>query len=774
VSAKVSRGGVRSVVREAFRTGAWVGAASLAAGAVQAQQPTAPGSARDDRQPSGEVIEVFGERLEHGLGTRYTAPLLETPQTITLVPREIIDQQNLLTMRDILATLPGITFTAGEGGGGYGDGVNLRGYTATNDISTDGVRDSAQYSRTDPFNLEQLELVSGANSVYTGAGSVGGSINLVTKMPQGMSGTTLDVAGGSDSYARATLDSEWARSDGPDVRLNLMTHRNDVPGRDVERYERWGVAPSVAFGDDATRVTVSLLHQEDDNVPQYGVPYALGAFNDGPLPGVPTSAYYGYSNLDTQDIGLDAFTTIVDHGFSERFSLRNLTRWQKVEQYSFVDQPQGAWCVETGVNPWTGASCAAPGTFVPNRSGTIRDTTNEILVNQTDFTLELATGRVQHTLVSGFSLSNETYHRDNGNGLRNPLGATPNPVLPAMSIANPDHVYTGPVNFIVTQQADGEVDNKAAYVFDRVQLTERFELNAGLRYENNDASSALADVTTPYPVPPATPIVVPRPLAENADDLASYRVGLVFKPSASSSIYLAHGNSETPSQASVNGTCDVVTNCSVDPEEAETVELGGKWELQNALTLTAAVFRNERSQFRVPSGDPTIPEQQLDGNSRVDGVALGAAGAIGTRWSIFANYTYLDSEVLQSISDQLVSGGEVDILAGDPLPSTPEHSASVWTTFRISDDFSIGYGVTYQGEYTFARAPNATELYYTPDYLVHRAMATYAFNDTLALQINIDNVTDELFFERIRNNPTSGWATPGVERSGVVSVTWRL
>ena len=106
-------------------------------------------------------------------------------------------------------------------------------------------------------------------------------------------------------------------SDGPDVRLNLMTHSNDVPGRDVERYERWGVAPSVAFGDDATRVTVALLHQEDDNVPQYGVPYALGPFNDGPLPGVPTSAYYGYSNVDTQEIGLDAFTTIVDHGFSD-------------------------------------------------------------------------------------------------------------------------------------------------------------------------------------------------------------------------------------------------------------------------------------------------------------------------------------------------------------------------------------------------------------------------------------------------------------------------
>ena len=774
MSSKTLRHGIRRIVRQTFRAGSWLGAAALTAGAAQAQQTVAGAEAPDASREPLDTVEIFGQRLEQGLGTRYTAPLLETPQTITLVPREIIDQQNLLTMRDILSTLPGITFTAGEGGGGYGDGVNLRGYTATNDISTDGVRDSGQYSRTDPFNLEQLELVSGANSVYTGAGSVGGSINLVTKAPRGMTGTVLDVAGGPDSYARATLDSQW---DGEvaDVRLNLMSHRNDVPGRDVERYERWGVAPSVAFGGDATRVTLGLFHQEDDNVPQYGVPYALGAFNDGPLPNAPTSAYYGYSNVDSQEIGVDAFTTTVEHTIGEQTTLRNLTRWQQVAQVSIVDPPQGAWCIDSGINPWTGAACPTPGLYTPSGPrGTVRDTQNEMVVNQTDFTLELETGRVQHTLVMGFTLSEETYHRDNGNTLRNPLGALPNPVLPSMSIADPNHLYTGPLNFIVTQRADGEVDNRAAYVFDRLQLTERFEINAGLRYEHNEAKSRLANIATPYPAPPAQPVVTQRPLAENVDDLASYRIGFVYKPSASSSIYLAHGNSETPSQASVNGTCDIVTSCTVDPEEAQTVELGAKWELEDQLTLTAAVFRNERSHFRVPSGDPTIPEQQLDGNSRVDGVALGAAGAIGTKWSIFANYTYLDSEVVQAVSDQLLLGGTIDIRAGDPLPNTPKHSASVWTTFRVSEAFSLGYGVTYQGEYTFARANAAADLHYTPDYVLHRAMATYELNDKVALQVNIDNVTDEVYFERIRNNANNGWATPGAARTGVVSLTWRL
>jgi catecholate siderophore receptor len=771
VSAKVSRAGVRSVVRGVWRNGAWLGAASLAAGVAQAQQAAAQSSAGANAGSATDVVEVFGERLEQGLGTRYTAPLLETPQTITLVPSELIEQQNLLTMRDVLSTLPGITFSAGEGGGGYGDGVNLRGYTATSDISSDGVRDSAQYSRTDQFNLEQLELVSGANSVYTGAGSVGGSINLVTKRPTGREGTVLRIAGGGDSYGRLTLDSESQVGDVADVRLNLMTHRNDVPGRDVESYERWGIAPSVAFGNDTdTRLTLSYLHQEDENVPQYGVPYALGAFNDGPLPGVPNSAYYGYDNIDTQEITVDGLTATFEHDFASNFRLRNLTRWQQVEQYLVIDALQGAWCLDSGINPWTGAACATPGTYQPSGPrGNLRDTTNDILVNQTDFTIEFATGAVQHTLVTGFSLSNESYHRDSGNVLRNPDGALPNPTLPLMSIGDPYHVYEGPVNPIITQIVDGEVTNRAAYIFDRVQLSERFEINGGLRFERNDASSTAGNIAPPLPAP-----VVQNPVAANSDNLSSYRLGFVYKPSANSSLYIAHGNSETPSQATVNGSCDIVTTCNVDPEEGETLEIGGKWELNDALTLTAAIFDNERSNFRVASNEPGVPEQQLDGTSSVQGIALGAAGRIGEKWSVFANYTYLDSQMEQSVSDYLLGIGAIDVLEGDPLPFTPEHSASVWATFQPNANLVFGYGMTYQGEYTFTRFPGATELYYTPSYLVHRAMATYTFNDNLALQLNVDNLTDEEYFERVRNNAGNGWATPGAARFAVLSLNWRL
>lgn len=764
------KGGVRSFVRGAAQIAA-LGASSLAL--------TASGAwAQDQYAQVDDPITVVGERPDLE-SPRYTAPLLETPQTITIVSAELVEQQNLLGLRDILSTLPGITFGAGEGGGGYGDSINLRGYSASNDISVDGVRDSAQYTRTDPFNLQQLELTNGANSVYGGAGSLGGSINLVTKRPEGRERTTAVAAIGTDNYARATIDADMMFSDEIGFRFNAMAHSNDVPGRDVETYERWGVAPSITFGMSSdTRFSLLYNHQEDDNIPQYGVPYALGPYNDGPLPGVPISAYYGYANVDRQEITADSVTAIFEHAFNENLSVRNLTRYQEVSQFLIVDPPQGTWCVTPGINPWTGAACASPGTYLPSGPrGNTRDSVNEILINQTDLTVKFDTAGIGHTLVAGAVFSNETYHLDSGNVLRNPLGATPNPILPAMNISNPNHIYTGPINFIRTAFTDSEVSNHAFYLFDRVEVNDQWEINGGVRVEHNEGSAVLGAIATPYPAPPAQPVVTLSGPFRNEADLLSYRLGVVYQPMEALSLYAAFGNSETPSQATVNGACTAAT-CNVEPENGRTYEIGAKWDtFGGRLSLTAAVFSNERSSFRVASGDPGVPEQQLDGASRVRGLALGATGLLTEYWNVFANYTYLDSELEQSVSDFVIGLGTVDFLAGDPLPNTPEHSFSLWTTYelhQVKRGFLIGYGATYQGEYTFTRQSASSPLFYTPDYWVQRAMVAYPLTDDAILQLNVTNLFDEEYYERVRNNATNGWATPGAARSATLSLTYQF
>lgn len=735
-------------------------------------------------------VDVTGQKVTV-TSPKLTAPLLDTPQTITVVTRQTIEEQNLLSLRDILSTLPGITFGAGEGGGGYGDSINLRGFSASNDITVDGVRDSAQYSRTDPFNLEQLELVNGANSVYAGAGSVAGSINLVSKTAHAGTSNTASAAVGSDGYGRLTLDSNMELGDHSAFRINVMAHENDVPGRDVETLQRWGIAPSLAFGlGTDTTLTLSLAHQRDNNVPQYGLPF----FNGGPLPGVDTGNYYGYSNVDRQISRSDAFTAILNHRFSDTFSVRNLTRVSQVDQLSIVDATQGTWCLtSTGLTP-LGASCGATpiGRYQPSGPrGYVRDTSNKALVNQTDAMFSFDTGGVAHQMVAGVSFSHESFDLDVGNVFRNTDGSATGIVLPTMDINQPDNQWRGPFNRTLTGKTAGEQDNAALYVFDTLTFSEHWQANLGARYERNSGTSTVYTVSTVLPtIGTITGAAIP---ADNSDNLFSYRAGLVFKPVANASVYAAYGNSKTPSKASVNGTCTLVSstgtaNCTVAPETAVNYEIGGKWDVNGGkLSFTAAVFRNERENYRVADPDPTnlSGEQALDGKARVDGISLGVSGLITRQWSVFANLTHLDSQVLRNVSDYCYAnpgigactGGNAsnpDFVAGDPLLATPKNALSVWTTYDLSRKWQLGYGATYSGEITLsqhsaARPTGALDTY--GGYTTHRAMLAYRVTGDFTLQLNINNAGDREFYTRIRNN---GWATPGDARSAVLNATIRF
>src|SRR5690606_26554196 len=207
------------------------------------------------------------------------------------------------------------------GGGGYGDKINLRGFDATADITVDGVPDSGLYTRSDNFNIEALEPVNGSNSAMSGAGSVGGNINLVSKSAREGDFHAFTVGVGTDEYSRVTADSNFDLDGGVAVRFNAMGHVEDVPGRDEEFKHRWGFAPSVAFGlGSDTRFTLGYLHQHDNNLPQYGVPYALNDFNDGPLPGVDRETYFGYRNTSRQEIDTDALTAAFETDFNDNLS----------------------------------------------------------------------------------------------------------------------------------------------------------------------------------------------------------------------------------------------------------------------------------------------------------------------------------------------------------------------------------------------------------------------------------------------------------------------
>ncbi|WP_028966807.1 TonB-dependent receptor [Sphingomonas phyllosphaerae] len=780
----------------------------IASAPAYAETPERPASEQDGRtriDRDDVIVTGARERAPDQLESpKATAALLDTPQTVTVISDQVLRKQNLLTLRDALQTLPGITFGAGEGGGGYGDSINLRGYSANNDITIDGIRDSAQYSRTDPFNLQQIEVYNGANSVFNGSGSVGGTINLVSKEPRPEDLTIAQGAIGTDRYYRAALDANERVNDTIGVRLNAVYHHNDVPGRDVEKYERWGVAPAVTIGMGApTSLTLAYVHQQDRNTPLYGIPFFNNDLVGGLITGADRSDYYGYRNLDRQDIDVDRLTATLRHQVDDHLSVRNLTRWQRVGQYSVTSAPQGTFCLASGTQPvqvaggTTGAACPStlrPGQWLPSGPrGLVRDQVNQLFANQTDIRLEHGDkGGVRNVANIGASWMVEDYNIITGSLLRNADGSAI-AALPVLAISNPDSVYRGPINYVTTAHSQSSTRNVAVYAFDTLELGRHFEVNAGVRWEQQHAEFDQLPIVA---APGVTQPVAAQARQVNRERLFSYRAGLVYHPVQDVSVYASYGNAKTPSSATVRAGCVSVSNaivtntCDVAPETARNYEVGVKAGLfGRRLELTAAAFRNERTNYRIPSNDPALPTVQvLDGHSRVDGIALGVSGNVTRAWTVFANYTYLDSKVLQSVSDFCLAnpgrsgcGNTVanpDPQRGSPLVQTPPHSSSLFTTYKLPFGLEVGYGLTYQGAFTtYVPTLANAALLKTDDYLIHRAYLAYSFREGLTMQLNVQNFTDEKYLTNVRNNVnattgvvTGGWAMPGDRRQATLSV----
>lgn len=708
---------------------------------------------------------------------KYTAPLLDTPQTVQVISRQVIEDQNQLSLRQMLSNVPGITFGAAEGGNGFGDNITFRGSRIENDIQLDGIRDSAQTARTDPFNLEQLEVTKGASSVYAGSGAVTGTINQVSKTAQADDFTKTSFGAGTDEYFRVTADANRQFNDNTAGRINLMTHRNDSPDRDEVWFERWGVAPSLAFGIGTDlRTTVSYLHQENERVPDRGVLWRRQV-NPGagaPVPGVDRSTYFGLSNVDRENATVDVFTAMIEKDIEPNLTLRNTTRQSSVDNDSTIATLNGLVCINgTPFNasgncptPPAGASNAwtvAGNSLIP---GNLRVDETTLAANITDLTWRFATGSIQHTLVLGLALTREEFTR-NQKQARKADGSTWDTsadtdadglvAAATVDLNNPNRVWTRELNWVTTSMLESELDNEAIYAFDTLEFSEQWQANAGLRVERNQANYRSFAVTGNS----STDL-------DAKDTLVSGRLGVVFKPSAISSVYAAYGNSESPSASSVIASCNSA-NCNVDPEETISYELGTKWELfERRLLATAALFRNERTNTRVASGLEEQPLQVLDGESTVDGIELSASGQITPDWSLMFGFAFLDSEVGQSISDAALADNEVDAQAGQDIPNTPETSGSLWTSYVLPGGFEVGYGLTYIGEYrTEANAVGTT----VPDATIHNALIGYRAGRGLNLRVNVNNLTDEEWFSSVR---PQGWAYPGEGRSLVMTVNYEF
>src|SRR5688572_19863717 len=351
-----------------------------------------------DLQGLSESVEVTGRSTPLS-SPKYTGPLRDIPQTITVIPKSVIEEQGATTLRDVLRNVPGLTMTAGEGGAPAGDNLTLRGFSARNDVFVDGVRDLGPTSR-DPFNLEQVEIVKGPGSAFTGRGSTGGTINLVSKSPDLAPSFGGMLNFGTDQTKRVSADVNVpvkALGEHTAFRLNLLAHDSGVAGRDVVENQRWGAAPSLTLGlGTPTRLTLSYFHMEQKNIPDYGIPWVtathnvLEAYRDKPAP-VARESFYGLTSRDREVMKSHLATVKVEHDFIDGVSLRNQFRYGRSTRDSITTAPR----------------FAGNDSLVINRNGPSWLTEDDVFDNQTDLRTNFPTGGLNHTLVTGVALSHE-------------------------------------------------------------------------------------------------------------------------------------------------------------------------------------------------------------------------------------------------------------------------------------------------------------------------------------------------------------------------------
>ncbi|KAK0331978.1 hypothetical protein LTR94_026736, partial [Friedmanniomyces endolithicus] len=375
----------------------------VAAPALAADEATAAPALQQEAD-NLSAVDVHGKAKKRQPDSpEYVAPLVDTPRAVTVISEQIIQQTAATSLEDLLRNSPGITFGAGEGGQPLAERPFIRGQSSGTNIFVDGVRDSGGQSR-EVFNLEQVEVIKGPDSVYSGRGSGGGSINLGSKSPRLTDFVAVGAAAGTDSFYRATVDGNWRFNDTTAFRLNLLASEGDTPGRDAVDFEKYGLAMSFATGlGTDTTATLSYYRLRTDSMPDYGIPLYTklgGATAPRPDPSgvldVSYDSFYGLKARDYLINEVDSVTLKLEHRFSENLAIRNTTRYAETLNDYVVTNPGDG-----------GTAQLISGEWWMKRGTKSRWNPVETLANVTDLYGAFSTGPFKHSFDLGLELSSE-------------------------------------------------------------------------------------------------------------------------------------------------------------------------------------------------------------------------------------------------------------------------------------------------------------------------------------------------------------------------------
>jgi catecholate siderophore receptor len=716
---------------------------------------------------------------------KFTEPLLTTAQSITVIPKFVVKDEGVTTLRDTLRNVPGISLAAGEAGA-QGDNLTIRGFTARNDIFLDGIRDFGSYFR-DSFNYEQVEALEGPAGIEFGRGSTGGVVNQESKVPTVQQFAHVETQFGTDKTRRITADlnsRELGVLGGTAFRLNLMGQESGVAGRDFAEVRRWGVAPSVSIGlNTKTRATLNYVHLQENDTPDYGLPW----FNNQVAPGAIRHKYYGFPDENYLQTNDDILTLRVEHEFSPNLNLHTIAREANYPRQAQITEPQicsnaplsvpvggvVAKLPTSAVNTALPCSCtdsSDPSTIVVNRNQLQTKSVEGDLWDQTEVTARFKVLGFKNALVAGV---------EGGQEISNPIRSsyTINGIntVPSTSLLNPmtQQPFSG-IGYI-TSIVHTKAESVGVYFVDTVKLGNFFEISGGVRWDRFDTGYNLWQ-----PAPPAGgTVTAPVAPISRVDEQPSYRAAFVFKPSSRGSVYFDYGTSFDPAASSLSLSIGL-SNSSAAPEENETYEAGVKWSFLNErLMAEGAVFRTEKDNAR--ETDPTNANNIVAaGNQLVKGVQFSMVGRIPQGMNIVAGYAYLDSDVIFSKF--------FPTSVGYPLANVPKQTFNLFVTHRLPWQLNGGLGGNYVASRTasstvpfvptgYAANPNGPGFVVTsvamkqvPGYWIFDAMLKRPITERLELQANVNNLLNRNFIDL----PHPSHLIPGAGANALIGINFKF
>jgi catecholate siderophore receptor len=664
---------------------------SLAASAV----------AQDDDATLVEELVVRGQYLyrDQVNALRTPTPIIDVPQSLSIITAEQITQQGFTSIGDIINYTPGVNTSQGEG---HRDAVVFRGVRSTADFFIDGARDDVQYYRP-LYNLEQIEILRGPNALLFGRGGTGGILNRVTKKGV-IDEVFTNYQAGVNSFGGFDLqvDSNVATGENSAVRVNAFYESLDNH-RDFFDGERFGINPTARFalGEDTT-LDLSYEYADHERFIDRGIPTG----SDGRPVAAFQDVVFADPELNTNELQAHLFRVALQHRFSD--SLKgNLNAfygdYDKFYQNFYASGYDQA---------------AAP--LQVTLDGYADTTQRENLILSGNFIWETTTGGIGHTIIAGGEFIDTTsdQNRFNSNWNTtdddNEVFAITRPlVLNRGAGVNAFGASTN--NSFATDLNDDTrvgIDVRSLYVQDEIELSPMLDVVLGARFDSFDIEV--------FNVPS-------NDVRSREDEEISPRAGLVFKPLENISLYASYSESFLPRSgeqfANINGS-----NNQLDPDTFANQEAGLKWDFGRGLSFTAAVFEIEQSSPQVADNDP----ETLDViDSEISGFELQLLGQVNDRWYLSAGYSNLDGE-------QVDRSGPTGLRPRE----LPEQMFSVWNTYQYSEKLGLGFGVTHQDE-SFIDNSNSAIL---PSYTRVDAAAYYDISQDFRIQLNIENLTDELYF----------------------------